>query len=264
MATDETAIPAWRRALPVLRGALVTVREPVAADAAALSELLTDPRVTAHINPPPPSPSSFHAFIRWAQREREEGRGVCFGIVPHSLERAVGIIQVRALGPRFETAEWGFALGAAFWSTGVFHEAATLVIDFMFRTIGAHRLEARAVSHNARGNAALQKLGALPEGVLSRSFPTNQLYEDQFLWSLNAIDWRPGHAATSRFSPEQARDAVFRAIASLDTRAWNARADVHESGEAQSFFLTGRRSARRCPTCGRTMREEKCPACQRN
>ena len=113
-------IPGWRRSLPVLRGTVVTVRELIAADATALSELLADPLVTAHINPPPSSASLFQGFINWARREREEGRGVCFGIVPNGLERAVGIIQVRALHPRFETAEWGFALGAAFWSTGVF------------------------------------------------------------------------------------------------------------------------------------------------
>jgi RimJ/RimL family protein N-acetyltransferase len=43
----------------------------------------------------------------------------------------------------FSTAEWGFAVGSAFWGTGVFRESAELLLAFAFETIGVHRLEAR-------------------------------------------------------------------------------------------------------------------------
>ena len=45
---------------------------------------------------------------------------------------ASGIFQVRQLGQGFETAEWGFAIGSPFWGTGVFADAAALVLDFVF------------------------------------------------------------------------------------------------------------------------------------
>ena len=36
------------------------------------------------------------------------------------------------LDPGFGTAEWGFAIGQAFWGTGLFVEAAELVLAFAF------------------------------------------------------------------------------------------------------------------------------------
>jgi RimJ/RimL family protein N-acetyltransferase len=64
------------------------------------------------------------------------------------------------------------------------------VLRFVFETVGVHRLEARAAVQNARGNAALRKLGAVQEGILRRSFLRNGQYMDQALWSILAEDWR--------------------------------------------------------------------------
>ena len=93
---------------------------------------------------------------------------VCFGIVPAGLRDAVGLIQIRALDPSFALAAWGFVLGSAFWSSGVFEDAASSVLEFAFNVLHVHRLEARAVSKNARANGALQKLGAITEAVLAK------------------------------------------------------------------------------------------------
>ena len=89
------------------------------------------------------------------------------------MTTAIGLFQVRQLEPDFATAEWGFALGSAFWGTGMFMDGARMVVDFAFETLGVRRLEARAAVANGRGNGALRKLGAVQEGVLRRSFLKN-------------------------------------------------------------------------------------------
>ena len=61
---------------------------------------------------------------------------------------------------------------------------------FAFGTLGVVRLEARAAVDNARGNAALEKLGAVPEGVLRKCFLSNGEYRDHRMWSILADDWR--------------------------------------------------------------------------
>jgi ribosomal-protein-alanine N-acetyltransferase len=106
------------------------------------------------------------------------------------MDTAVGLFQIRQLDLTFELAEWGFALGRAFWGTGLFSAAARLVIDFSFETVGVHRLEARASVSNGRGNGALAKVGAVKEGVLRRSFLRHGEYHDQALWSIVRDDWR--------------------------------------------------------------------------
>ncbi len=179
----------WRQMLPVLQGNGITLRELRVSDAVSLFALLTTDEVTRFISPPPTTIEGFERFIQWAQREREAGRYVCFAVVPDGYDTAVGLFQVRKTDPTFGTAEWGFAIGSAFWGSGIFQAGAKLVIDFAFEVIGAHRLEARAAVENGRGNGALRKIGAVREGILRKSFLRGGKYLDQALWAILSEDW---------------------------------------------------------------------------
>jgi RimJ/RimL family protein N-acetyltransferase len=174
----------WKQTLPVLTGAGITLRELRISDAASLLSLLTTEEVTRFISPPPTTIEGFARFIQWAQREREAGRYVCFAVVPEGYDTAVGLFQVRQLDPSFGTAEWGFALGSAFWGSGLFVSGAELVLDFAFDVVGVHRLEARSAVQNGRGNGALRKIGAVQEGILRKSFLRDGEYLDQALWAI--------------------------------------------------------------------------------
>ena len=180
----------WRRGLPVLSGSRVTLRELRTSDAPSLLAMLTTEEVSRFISPPPTTVEGFERFIAWTLRQRTAGAYVCFAVTVTGSDTAVGIFQIRALEPDLETAEWGFAIGSAYWGTGVFKEGAELVVDFAFETVGIHRLEARAAVRNGRGNGALRKIGAVQEGILRQSFLRNGEYLDQALWSLLAEDWR--------------------------------------------------------------------------
>jgi [ribosomal protein S5]-alanine N-acetyltransferase len=187
----------WQRALPVIVAGGVTLRELRLSDAPSLLAMLNTEEVGRFISPPPTSVSGFERFILWAQRDRAAGRFVCFGIVPDGHEDAVGIIQVRSIGPGFDVAEWGFAIGSSFWGRGVFLAAALEVLSFSFNTLGVHRLEARSAVDNGRGNGALQKVGATREGLLRKSFLREGIYHDQAIWSICAEDWRQWHHTPS-------------------------------------------------------------------
>jgi RimJ/RimL family protein N-acetyltransferase len=180
----------WRKALPVLTGSMVTLRELRLSDAPSLLAMLSTEEVARFISPPPTTIEGFERFIAWTHRERAAGNYICFAVVPHGMDSAIGIFQVRQLEPGFATAEWGFAIGSSFWGTGVFVDGARLVIEFAFETIRTHRLEARAAVANGRGNGALRKIGAVQEGVLRKSFLRNGEYLDQTLWTLLDEDWR--------------------------------------------------------------------------
>lgn len=179
----------WRQSLPVLTGAGITLRELELSDAPSLFAMLTTEEVARFISPPPTTVEGFERFIIWTKHQRQAGQYACFAVVPAGMTAAIGLFQVRSLVPDFSTAEWGFALGSAFWGTGLFVEGARLVIEFAFETIGLHRLEARASAENGRGNGALRKLGAVQEGLLRRAFLRNGRYHDQVLWSIIDTDW---------------------------------------------------------------------------
>lgn len=187
----------WQTELPVLHGRHVTLRELRLSDASSLLALLTTEEVARFISPPPTTLEAFEQFIHWTHRRRAAGQYACFAVVPHGLEMPVGIFQIRALEIGFRVAEWGFILGSPYWGLGLFADAAEAVMAFAFETLCVHRLEARAVVENGRGNGALRKIGAVCEGRLRQSFLRRGYYYDQFLWTILADDRRVEPAATT-------------------------------------------------------------------
>lgn len=194
--TPPPTTPAhWRQGLPQLRGHRLTLRELRLEDGPSLLPLITAPEVTRFMSPPPESPNWFATFIAATARERQAGRYAGFAIVPHGQDAPVGLVQIRQLEPAFSTAEWGIALGSAWWGKGLFEDAGRLILGFAFDTLGVHRLEARVAARNARGNAAVGKLGAAAEGLLRRALRTaDGATHDQVLWAWLDDEWRRDEA----------------------------------------------------------------------
>ena len=186
---SERVEAAWMRGLPVLAADAITLRELRASDAPTLLAMLGREEVTRFIAQPPTTREGFEHCIAWAQRERAEGRQFCYGVVPRGTDHAIGFFLVRQMEPDFATAEWRFALGSPYWGTGVFADAARLIMQFSFVTVGVNRIEARTPVKNGRGNGALRKIGASQEGVLRSSFEREGEYLDQVLWGLIGSDW---------------------------------------------------------------------------
>ena len=140
----------WRQSLPVLKGEHVVLRELRASDAASLHAMLTTEEVSRFISPPPTTVDGFERFIAWALRQRAVGTYACFAVTLRGYDTAIGLFQVREIERGFGTAEWGFAIGSAFWGTGVFQDGAELVLEFAFETLrrapprGARRRAQRA------------------------------------------------------------------------------------------------------------------------
>jgi len=188
--TEDVVTSDWQRALPVLRGARVVLRELRASDAPSLFAMLSADEVARFISPPPTSVAGFEQFIAWTLRQRSAGTYTCFAVTVRGYDTAIGIFQMRQIDADFRTAEWGFAIGSPFWGTGVFREGADLMLDFAFETVGVYRLEARASVQNGRGNGALRKVGAVKEAILRKSFLRNGEQVDQVLYAILEDEWR--------------------------------------------------------------------------
>jgi ribosomal-protein-alanine N-acetyltransferase len=223
--------------VPYLRGDLTTLREIAASDVYPLFALFSDPAVTEYMAPPPPTLAKFAGFIEWSYQQREQGHGVCFGIVPAGMEVAVGILQVR-LDPSLPGAEWGFVLSTHFWSTGVFSDAANLVVEFVFRTMQIERLEARIALRNRRAHAAVQKLGARFETTLESFSPQGIPRDPESVWTLQEGDWR-NRAPDPRASAHDAAQRIRMAVEATESEL--RRSDAPETVEPYPLFLFDRR-----------------------
>ena len=186
----------WQTALPTLTSRSVTLREPVAQDVGALVDLLSIADASRFGLEYPVTELAGHDFIERVQRDREAGAAITYVVLINPGRTVAGAFQVRRLDPMFEAAEWEATLAPSARGTGVFVEAARLVGSFAFRTLGAHRLEARVLLQNGRANSALRKLGAVQEGVLRRSARRGGEYVDQVLWSVLKDDWTENWVST--------------------------------------------------------------------
>ncbi len=176
----------------MLVGSLVVVREVERRDAVSLHEALLVPEVVAAsrlVAPVGAAPDAFARFIDAARRDRAAGLRLCFGIVPRGCDIAIGLIEVRAMETAFHRAEWRAAVAPEFWGSGVFRDGARLVMNFLFGTVGARRLEARASVTNERANRVLMKIGAIREAVLRAPASASGRGQDQILWTILAEDW---------------------------------------------------------------------------
>jgi RimJ/RimL family protein N-acetyltransferase len=166
------------------------LREPANADLEALVDLLSfDDSSRFGIDGAVDDAAIQHVIAR-AAHERQAGASLTYVVAStRSGGRVIGLVQVRALDPAFETAEWEMALTPSARGSGAFIETARLVVSFVFSTLGTHRLEARVQVQNGRANGALRKIGAVQEGILRRAVRRRGEYVDQVLWAVLKDDW---------------------------------------------------------------------------
>src|SRR5579864_2464299 len=179
----------WRRGLPTMTNRLVALREPTADDIGPLVDLLSNAdAVTFGINEAM-TEAALRTFIERAHHERSAGLSFTYVITLGATHAIIGLAQVRQLDPSFEAAEWEMTLAPSARGTGAFLDAVRLLGSFAFGSVGTHRLESRVALQNGRANGALNKLGAVQEGILRRSVRRCGAYDDQVLWSMLEDDW---------------------------------------------------------------------------
>lgn len=183
------AVANWRAELPPLAGKTVVLREPASQDLGPLVDLLSLGDATRFGIEEAVTEFGVQQLIDRAARDRANGQALTYAITLAAARTIVGLMQIRQLDPAFEAAEWECTLVPSVRGSGVFLEAARLAGSFLFGSVGAHRLEARVLLQNGRGNGALRKLGAVQEGILRRSARRGGDYVDQVLWSMLKEDW---------------------------------------------------------------------------
>ncbi len=70
------------------------------------------------------------------------------------------------ISPENRSAEIGYSLSRAYWGQGLATEALHLVIQFSFRELHLHRLEAQYDIRNPASHRVMEKCGMRQEGIL--------------------------------------------------------------------------------------------------
>ena len=194
--------PAWTVQLPTLEGSVVTLREIDLLDVPALLDALEPADLKVAFEPAPTTPDEFRRYVSWIQLQRTEGRAAGFAIVPRGARQAAGLLQVWRADFPGAVAEWGIVLASSHRGTGAASEAARLAAEFVFETLGVHRLEMRASGISEGSIRLLRKLGAVREAHLRQSFAHGSEVLDDDLWAIVKSDW---HGPLSASRPQRSQ-----------------------------------------------------------
>ena len=105
--------------------------------------------------------------------------------------RAVGITTYRDVDERNRTLEIGGTwIGRPWWRTAINTEAKLLFLGHAFDTLGANRVAIKTDIRNERSQAAIERLGAVREGVVRHQYirPDGTL-RDTVLYSVVPEEW---------------------------------------------------------------------------
>jgi [ribosomal protein S5]-alanine N-acetyltransferase len=173
---------------PVLRRGGVMLRMPAMQDFAAWTTLRGESR--AFLQPWEPEwphddliKSAFRRRIRRYQRELREEIAYSFLLFRAADDQLLGgltLTNVRRGAAQCCTL--GYWMGEPYAGKGYMSSAVAAIIDYVFRELKLHRIEAASMPHNQRSIALLEKAGFMREGYARSYLMINGVWSDHLLF----------------------------------------------------------------------------------
>jgi [ribosomal protein S5]-alanine N-acetyltransferase len=187
-------LPFFRRDLPALKGARVTLRLPEPNDYREWAALRQASRAFLEPWEPRWSPdelerSAWRQRIRRYREDFEQGLAVAFFIFESRSGKLIGGITVGNIRHGVsQSGQIGYWIGERYAGQGFMLESLKLVVDFAFDTLRLHRIEAACIPDNARSVRVLEKAGFQREGLLRSYLRINGSWQDHYLYALICDD----------------------------------------------------------------------------
>ena len=193
--SDAVGRPPFHPVAATLHGRHVRLEPLGAQHAEGLLHAGTYPQLWAvTVQPPLDSPEAVQRYLADAIRQHDSGQEIPFAI----LEQASGLlIGSTWLTPRVQ-------------GTLMNTEAKYLQLVHLFEVLGAVRVQFKTDLRNTQSQRALEKLGAIREGVLRRHMVVRDGYvRDSVYYGITDLDW-PGvkRRLEERLMAEQASSAA--------------------------------------------------------
>jgi RimJ/RimL family protein N-acetyltransferase len=131
------------------------------------------------------------AWIARALRDRDAGERLPFAVVLIETGRAIGSSSYLDIAPEDGRLEIGATwYGRPWWKTFVNPESKHLLLGHAFDELGATRVAFRTDANNARSRSAIERLGAVFEGIhRHREHRPDGTLRDTAFYSILAAEW---------------------------------------------------------------------------
>jgi [ribosomal protein S5]-alanine N-acetyltransferase len=131
------------------------------------------------------------AFLAAREIEAHEQPRVQYhlGIVWHETDDLVGAGRLGISSPSHRGGDIGYGVRRDLWGRGIASEAASLLVDFGFRTLGLHRIFAVHHPDNVASGRVLQKIGMRYEGRHRDHMYAHGSWRDSLAYAILEDEW---------------------------------------------------------------------------
>lgn len=157
-----------------LRGSIVRLEPLTLAHVPALAKVGLDPALWQWIPEPVTTPAEMQRYAEDALALQARGAALPFAIVDAASAEAIGSTRYAAIEPAHRRLEIGWTwLARSHQRSGANTEAKLLLLTHAFDTLGAHRVEIKTDVLNVQSRRAIERLGAVQEGIFRRHVVTS-------------------------------------------------------------------------------------------
>ncbi|MFG1923962.1 bifunctional pyridoxamine 5'-phosphate oxidase family protein/GNAT family N-acetyltransferase [Cryptosporangium sp. NPDC048952] len=185
---------AWFRA-PVLEGRHVRLEALGPQHVDDLLATASDAEVHEHIpHPVPGTREQMEQLVAAALADADRGVRVPFAQIDRATGRAIGSTSYYEIEPDRPSIAIGYTfLGKAWWRSPINTEAKVLLLSHAFETLGTERVTWHTDIRNLRSQQAIERLGAVREGVHRRHKKRRDgSWRDTVIYGMTAPEW-PEH-----------------------------------------------------------------------
>ena len=174
-----------------LRGHWLTLEAIDERHAPGIFEAMRDDEVCRYLAwDPPKSLDETLALVREAKDVMVRGQAIVYAQVWNATGRAIGSTRLLDVRPADRQVEIGSTfLGRDYWRTPANTESKYLFLRHCFESLGCVRVALKTDGRNVRSQEAIERLGAVREGVLRRHLRIKGYQRDTVYFSILDDEW---------------------------------------------------------------------------
>lgn len=172
----------------------IYIRKLTEEDAVSSHQLLLRNREMLRPFEPIRSESSFtlaahHTMIQNLERNWKADQAYGFGIFLKDNEQLIGRVNLSNVSRgAWQNCTIGYFLDQNYHGRGYMTKAVQLAVDYAFRELQFHRVQAAVMPHNLPSHRVLEKAGFRKEGFSPNYLQINGVWEDHVLYAITVED----------------------------------------------------------------------------
>jgi ribosomal-protein-alanine N-acetyltransferase len=170
----------------------LTLREVSLADLTAIHELLSLPETDQFntLGIPATTDVTAELVMGWLEENRStERNSYILSLEIAETRQFIGLIALYMGKPKYKKGEVWFKVHSSYWNKGYTTEALHCILQFAFKELDLHRIEAGCAIGNTASKRVLEKVGMIQEGILRKNLPIRGEWVDNFKFAILDTDF---------------------------------------------------------------------------